>query len=157
LRAVWISPPGSAHLQIHPLRPQAGDHDLRHRTAYLQALVAVPEWDGTALVPASGSRQSYEDASASLLRSIEVDIAKRAVTAGLVIGLNRNPLIDTLTILGSALELQLHVLTRLGKRVLRRYRQMEADANKAIGSGIADLRRHLKQPASPPKRRRATK
>jgi molybdate transport system regulatory protein len=48
-------------------------------------------------------------------------------------------------------------LTRLGKRVLRRYRQMEADANKAIGAGIADLRRHLKKPASPPKRRSATK
>ena len=36
-------------------------------------------------------------------------------------------------------------LTRLGQRVLRRYRQMEADANKVIAAGIADLRRHLKK------------
>jgi hypothetical protein len=41
---------------------------------------------------------------------------KRAVTAGLVIGLNRSPLIDTLSIAASAFELQLHVLTQLGKR-----------------------------------------
>ena len=38
------------------------------------------------------------------------------MTAGFVIGLNRNPLIDSLGICASALELQLHVLTRLGKR-----------------------------------------
>ena len=35
-------------------------------------------------------------------------------------------------------------LTRLGKRILRRYRQMEADAAKAVAEGVADLRRHLK-------------
>jgi molybdate transport system regulatory protein len=36
------------------------------------------------------------------------------------------------------------VLTRLGKRVLRRYRQMEDDATRAVTAGVADLRRHLK-------------
>lgn len=36
------------------------------------------------------------------------------------------------------------ILTRLGKRVLKRYREMERDADKAIAAGIADLRRHLK-------------
>ncbi len=35
-------------------------------------------------------------------------------------------------------------LTPLGKRILRRYREMEKDAGKAVASGIADLRRHLK-------------
>jgi molybdate transport system regulatory protein len=39
-------------------------------------------------------------------------------------------------------------LTRLGRRVLARYRQMETDAEKAIAAGVADLRRHLK-PAAP--------
>jgi molybdate transport system regulatory protein len=34
-------------------------------------------------------------------------------------------------------------LTPLGRRVLSRYRQMEADANRAIASGVADLRKHL--------------
>jgi molybdate transport system regulatory protein len=35
-------------------------------------------------------------------------------------------------------------LTPLGRRVLRRYRQMEKDAGKAVAAGVADLRRHLK-------------
>jgi molybdate transport system regulatory protein len=35
-------------------------------------------------------------------------------------------------------------LTRLGRRVLARYRQMEKDAAEAISAGVADLRRHLK-------------
>jgi molybdate transport system regulatory protein len=36
-------------------------------------------------------------------------------------------------------------LTPLGRHVLDRYRQMEADAAAIIAAGIADLRRHLKQ------------
>jgi molybdate transport system regulatory protein len=35
-------------------------------------------------------------------------------------------------------------LTPLGRSVLERFRQMEADAGKAVAAGIADLRRHLK-------------
>jgi molybdate transport system regulatory protein len=35
-------------------------------------------------------------------------------------------------------------LTRLGKRILRRYRQMEKDASAVIAEGVAALRRHLK-------------
>ena len=45
------------------------------------------------------------------------------------------------------------VLTNLGKRVLRRYRQMEKDASDAVAAGVADLRRHLK-PAAPRKPQR---
>jgi molybdate transport system regulatory protein len=37
------------------------------------------------------------------------------------------------------------MLTPLGRRVLLRYRKMEAAANKAIGSGIGDLKRHLRK------------
>jgi molybdate transport system regulatory protein len=43
-------------------------------------------------------------------------------------------------------------LTRLGKRILRRYRQMEKDASIAIAEGVAALRRHLKPEAPGPKR-----
>ncbi len=47
-------------------------------------------------------------------------------------------------------------LTPLGQRVLARYRQMEAAANRAVASGIADLRRNLKAPpASPAPNKRA--
>jgi len=41
-------------------------------------------------------------------------------------------------------------LTPLGRRVLRRYRQMEADAGKAIAAGIGDLQRHLKPEGTDP-------
>ena len=34
-------------------------------------------------------------------------------------------------------------LTELGEFVLTRYRQMEADAERAIEAGVADLRQHL--------------
>jgi molybdate transport system regulatory protein len=35
-------------------------------------------------------------------------------------------------------------LTALGQRVLESFRQMEADAGKAVAAGIADLRRYVK-------------
>ena len=38
-------------------------------------------------------------------------------------------------------------LTPLGRHVLDRYRQMEADAAAVIAAGIADLRRHLRKKA----------
>lgn len=38
-------------------------------------------------------------------------------------------------------------LTPLGRLVLKRYRRMEAAANRAIADGIADLRHHLKRGA----------
>ena len=39
-------------------------------------------------------------------------------------------------------------MTPLGRQVLTRYRQMEAEAGKAVAAGIADLRRHLKPDAA---------
>lgn len=41
-------------------------------------------------------------------------------------------------------------LTPLGHKVLTRYREMEADAEKAIAAGIADLRRYLKPDVADP-------
>ena len=50
-------------------------------------------------------------------------------------------------------------LTRLGHRVLKRYRQMEADANRVVAAGVADLRNHLKKraPSAEGKKRVAKK
>ena len=42
----------------------------------------------------------------------------------------------------------------LGQRVLRRYRQMEEDAGKAIAAGVADLRAHLKEKPTVARKRR---
>jgi molybdate transport system regulatory protein len=39
-------------------------------------------------------------------------------------------------------------LTRLGRRILSRYREMERDTNKVIAAGVADLRRHLAKPSA---------
>jgi hypothetical protein len=51
-----------------------------------------------------------------MLRKLEKDISKRAVTLGLVVGVSRNRFVDFFTISAAALELQLEILTRLGKR-----------------------------------------
>ena len=101
---------------------RADDAELHRRTLYLQTLASCSQRHEPALglcLPTAlsdGSRESYNNSAAEILKSIETDIVKRAVAAGLVIGLNRSPLIDALSIAASAFELQLHVLTRLGKR-----------------------------------------
>jgi hypothetical protein len=116
LRAVWKTLPESSHLRIRPLRRGANLTELQQRDAYLRALLSCSQWSGHPLEQSDDLRQSYMKTAGAVLRSIEPDIAARAVTAGFVVGLNRNPMIDSLTIAVSAFELQLHVLTRLGKR-----------------------------------------
>lgn len=116
LLSLWRGPVRSSSVRILPLRPVASAGDLAARTAYLQALAMSPEWSALKLAGSADAGGAYKDNAAAILRDIETDIARRAVTAGLIVGLNRNPLIDTLTITASAFELQLHVLTRLGKR-----------------------------------------
>jgi hypothetical protein len=116
LRILWGEPSKSTHARICPLQGCADEAELRRRTLYLQTLASCSAWQGHTLKISDVSRESYKNAAAVMLRSIEADIAQRAVTAGLVIGLNRSPLIDALSIAASAFELQLHVLTRLGKR-----------------------------------------
>jgi hypothetical protein len=115
LHAVWGKPPERHLARMRRLRPMAGEAELRRRAAYLEALRQSGA-GGEVAQAADGSRESYRAAAAAALRSVESDIARRAVTVGLVIGLNRNALLDSLTIAAAAFELQLHVLTRLGKR-----------------------------------------
>lgn len=91
------------HVRIRRLRPAAGDAEIAARTRYLEAVTKQTIGD-------------YRVNAAALLREMEAGIAQRAVTAGLMVGLSRNRFIDTVTILGAALEVQFHVLTRLGKQ-----------------------------------------
>jgi len=116
LVVAWGSPAPRTHTRFSRLKGVADDLIVQRKSAYLCALLACPSWKRTELRPSSLDRDAYRAAAAAVLRDIEVDIAHRAVTVGLVIGLNRNPLIDSFTIIAAALELQLHVLTRLGKR-----------------------------------------
>lgn len=75
------------------------------RAEYLAALCATPGW--------SGLKDQRPEA---VLEHIERDIVERAFTTGLVVGVSTNRLFDLIAIFAAALELQLHVLTRLGKR-----------------------------------------
>ncbi len=98
------------HTGIRRVLRTAGSNELAIRTEYLRELAAQPDWSALALT------WDYHQNAALILKELEAEIAHRAVTAGLVVGLNRNPLIDSLSILGAALELQFFVLTRLRKR-----------------------------------------
>jgi hypothetical protein len=100
----------AAHVRIRPVRLIAGPDEVATRMDYLHALAAEPDWSALSL----GS--DYHQNADLVMKVLEVEIAHRAMTAGLVVGLNRNPLIDSVSILGAALELQFFVLTRLRKR-----------------------------------------
>jgi len=52
----------------------------------------------------------------AILKSIEKDVAERAITTGLIIGISSSKLIDHITIVLTALEIQLHVLSKLGRK-----------------------------------------
>jgi hypothetical protein len=76
-----------------------------HRQEYLTALCATPAWSNL-----------KEPRPELILEHIERDIVERAFTTGLVVGVSTHRLFDLIAIFAAALELQLHVLTRLGKR-----------------------------------------
>jgi len=106
LAAVWgVSSP-----------PEPGKLGLQRQLLYLDRLAASPGWIGAGLARRSDSREGYCQLAAAMLKQVEADIAARAVTTGFIVGMNRNPLLDTLTIVASAFELQMHVLTVLGKK-----------------------------------------
>jgi hypothetical protein len=94
LRVLWGASPKSSHARIWQLHEQADEAELRRRILYLQTLASCSQRPEPALelslraALSDGSRESYKNAAAEMLKSIEQDIVKRAVTAGLVIGLN---------------------------------------------------------------------
>ncbi len=112
LMLVWAAGDRSRYSRIRPLSAVAGPAELALRADYLAALSASMGHDAAG----TATREGYQLAAQNVLKILETEIAHRAVTAGLVVGLNRNPLIDSASIVAAALELQLHVLTRLGKR-----------------------------------------
>ncbi len=116
LTKVWGERNHSALTKVGRLPAAFNERDLKQRFTYLDLLSSSPEWKSSGILRQGDSRSAYCDLSAAILKRIEVDVAARAVTTGLIVGMNRNPILDTLTLLESALELQLHVLTILGKR-----------------------------------------
>jgi hypothetical protein len=117
LLVVWRNGYRRIDTRVLRLSPRAGDRDIAQRQRYLDNLRASSDWTGLDPAPsASGPRDVYTASAGQFLKRIEIDIAHRAVTAGLVVGLNRNAVLDAFSIVAAALELQLHVLSRLGKR-----------------------------------------
>lgn len=106
LREVWpVSRDRRVHGRWRPLQEKADHSERTHRSAYLSALCKRDP-----------SPSGYEALAEATLADLERDIAERALTTGLVVGISRNRFLDLFTILVATLELQLHVLTKLGKR-----------------------------------------
>jgi hypothetical protein len=97
--------------QALPYRANAAQR--KHRAEHLAALLKSDLW-ATEACPSPAA--ACEAQAEWLLLELEKDIAERALTTGLTVGISRNRYIDLFTIFAAALELQLHVLSRLGKR-----------------------------------------
>lgn len=81
------------------------------REAYLGALGRTAAWSSQI-----DANATPELRAKLIFEHMERDIVERAFTTGLVVGVSNNRAFDLLAIFAAALELQLHVLTRLGKR-----------------------------------------
>jgi hypothetical protein len=83
------------------------------RSSYIASLLESPIW---AERTCPKLQEDCEGRAEWLLEELEKDIAERALATGLTVGISQNRFIDLFTIFAAALELQLHVLSRLGKR-----------------------------------------
>jgi hypothetical protein len=115
LRRVWPAGAPGGHVRIARLRESAGSEELTRRGEYLRDLLRSPTW---ASEPARGveDADAYRVSAAELLARLEPEIRNRALVTGLSVGITHNRLLELFTIAASALELQLHVLGRLGKK-----------------------------------------
>ncbi len=89
------------------------DLQRQERSDYLKSLMESPAWSDNTC---TRSHEDYEGRSEWVLQELEKDIAERALATGLTIGVSQNRYFDLFTIFAAALELQFHVLSRLGKR-----------------------------------------
>ncbi len=114
VRNVWADSRERARYSRWQAAPARANADERRRRGdYLAALIRVDHW---ATQNPPGSEAEHEATAEWLLLNLERDVAERALTTGLTVGISRNRFIDLFTIFVAALELQLHVLSCLGKR-----------------------------------------
>jgi hypothetical protein len=121
-RRLWIRrialvwPNSRERRQLSKWQPapfRANDPKREERSRYVTSLLQSPLWsDRTCPRP----HEDFEGRAEWLLEELEKDIAERALATGLAVGISQNRYIDLFTIFAAALELQLHVLSRLGKR-----------------------------------------
>ncbi|HSU61390.1 MAG TPA: hypothetical protein VLI55_18925 [Bryobacteraceae bacterium] len=114
LRTVWPQPRDrSRYSRWQNLPHRASASQRNRRTENLAALLKSDVW---ATRDCPDRAAAYELQAEWVLADLEKDIAERALTTGLTVGISHNRYIDLFTIFVAALELQLHVLSRLGKR-----------------------------------------
>jgi hypothetical protein len=115
LAAVWPDRRvRSRHAPWRGLPFRASPEQRKAREEYISALLDSETWSMASDMPHSGA--AYEAKAAWVLSELDRGIAERALTTGLTVGISSNRYVDLFTILVAALELQLYVLTRLGKR-----------------------------------------
>lgn len=91
----------------------ATDSKRQARVGYITSLLQSPAWSDR---NCPKSPDDHQGRAEWLLQELEKDIAERALATGLAVGISQNRYVDLFTIFAAALELQLHVLSRLGKR-----------------------------------------
>ena len=116
LNRLWGPVGGGVFERIRILPATADDTHAGRCCEYLNGLLGADRWSSTGILLAGRSAECYRTASERVMAEIERDIAQRAWSLGLVVGMSRKSWIDSLAIAAAALELQLHVLTSLGKR-----------------------------------------
>lgn len=118
--AVWVRRGDRRrYSRMRRLRRKANGRETKARTAYLNALLASPGWAGTSRFDVNDGTQpaeaKYRATAERILREVEDDVAERAIATGLVVGVGPQRF-DRLTIVTAALEMQLYVLSMLGKK-----------------------------------------
>ena len=113
-----VAPPpsdGPARDQrIETLRRLLSSSAWEPKWGRLQSLIG-PDWP-TDHHPRTLSEDAFPAVAAAVLRCVEADVAARATAVGLSVGISHNRWVDTTTIVAASLEIQLAVLSRLGKR-----------------------------------------
>jgi hypothetical protein len=120
LADVWVSSDMQRqHCRIGKLPTISSETECREKAEYLRDLLSSPKWSRherpVTLAP-DGDHDKYSRAAEAVLLDIEKDVTERAIATGLIVGISSNSRMDALTILIAAFEIQMHVLSRLGKR-----------------------------------------
>lgn len=127
LQETWGGLPSRAHMRI-PSIDRAPARARRHD--YLVRLLSAPGWAPAWSAIAAGplrARLRYADAASvppaagdalaeATLAHLDAEVRQRAMTIGFVVAVSPHRILDLATIVVGTLELQLHVLARLGKR-----------------------------------------
>lgn len=116
LMTIWGPSGGGMFERVRTLPYEADPARTTESCQYLARLLASERWRSSGITVEAENGDGYRAAADRVLGSLEADVARRAWSLGLVVGLSHRGWLDSLAIAGAAFELQLHVMTSLGKR-----------------------------------------